>query len=66
MDNPKIMTLRMGKAGALFLWVCARQAYIHFVERNWIRLSDIRLPHGLLRLPNRSPGLLPDGLRVQP
>jgi hypothetical protein len=28
--------------------------------------ADIRLPHSLLRLPNCSPGLLQDGLCLQP
>lgn len=51
------MTLRMGKAGALFLWV--RNKLSLSPPRSYIMPStDICLLHGFLRLPNCSSGVL--------
>jgi len=57
----QIMALRMGKAGALFLWV-RKKLYVQEVA---VSSTDICVPHGILRLPNCSPCLLEDYLCLQ-
>ena len=57
----QIMALRMGKAGALFLWV--RNKIIRFRRpRVAVSPADICVSHSILRLPNCSPSLLEDSL----
>jgi hypothetical protein len=56
----QIMALRMGKASALFLWVRNRL----FALKVTVTSTDIRLSHSVLCLPNCSPSLLEDRLRL--
>jgi len=57
----QIMALRMGKAGALLLWVRNKS----FVYEVAVSSTDTCVSHGVLRLPSCSPCLLEDDLCLQ-
>jgi hypothetical protein len=59
----QIMTLRMGKAGALFLWV--RKKLFVLGGSCTVSSTDICVSHGVLRLPNCSPCVFEDCLCLQ-
>lgn len=61
----QIMAIRMGNPAALFLWVNLSLSPRYLVKLTHVRTVP-RLPHSVLRRPNRAPSGLPHNIRIQP
>lgn len=59
------MAMRIGKAGALFLWVSLGTAEIDAVDAN-VRVVDVCVHDGLLCRADCAPGRVPHYLCLQP